>query len=667
MGNRGMFGVPQAQVSDQFWHQEPDSQKAAQALLGEHRKLRENQRDRIEADILHMSLYAGRRLSGYGIGTYWKAVQTTEPAVGAGLAVNIIKNASNAVVSKIGKNRPKPSPVTDDAERSTMERAENLERFLYGAFYTAGVHDLDLRWLLVSTVLGTGHIVAYRTDDPMDKESEPGLMARVALPGAVTVDDFEGIDGKPMTLMERQYDDKARLVAKYAKGKDAKKIRAAILSASLPSDELSSNYTKNNQAQFVESWRLPSAPIRRDSKGNVINPKEEWGRHMVALDGKENACLKDEPYFWDRFPHVALRYDDELLGYWGCGVAYQGFGYQSEINGMLIKAQQAMRLLAVPHIFVDRAAQMNTNEWTNEIGTFVEGNFAGAGGMPQVITPQLFGPEFYGHMERLRGWFFDDLGISQMMAQGQKPAGITAAVALDAITDSDTERHVRLSRRWEQAHVDLGNRFIDFAKQINGGDAELGYVKKEYAVVWHGADTLGKMKWADVDMERDQFVLKVQASSALPDSLSARKQFLTDLRNQGDIDQGEYLQGLNLGEYKSATRRKTAAERYLGKVAEALHKGKYISPEPDDNLQLAVTYMTAELQMAKTKDDVTDETLQLFRDYLLAVKQMLTPPAPPPPPPGPPMAGGDVPPPDMTGAPMAPPMPPAGAPMGAPN
>lgn len=637
------------------------SKDAAKALTGAHKELRTRQRGRIEADILHMSLYAGRRLSGYGIGSYWKNIQTNEPGIGGGLAVNIIKNACNAVVSKVGKNRPKPSPVTDEASSSLQIRAEGIERFLYGAFYEAGVDDVRLKWLLQACVLGTGLLKPFRMDDPTNPEDPPKLGVEVSLPGSVTVDDYDAIDGKPLEIRERRYIDKHKLALLYPA------YAEEIMKAEMPQEEGVGLHNKNNQVMVVEAWRLPAGPIRRGKDGKVTAPKAAWGRHLMALD---DIPLVDEPYFFDRFPHISMRYDDELLGFWGCGIAYQGFGYQSAINRMLLKEQQSEHLVGVPHIFMDRAWGVEIDSWTNEIGTFIMGNYNG--NVPQVITPQLFGPAFYQQMERLREWFFQDLGISQMMAQGEKPAGITAAVALEAISDSDSERAVKLMRRWEQAHVDLGNWFIDLAKQINEGDPELGYVKKDYAVVWHGADSVSKMKWKDVDMERDQFVLKVQATSSLPDSLAARKQFLTDLRNQGDIDQAEYMTGLNLGEFKQQTSLKTAPYRYLQKVAEKLRKGTWVSPEPTDNLQMSATFINSELQKLKVMDDVTEETLQLFRDYLVAIQALLNPPqaaVPPVPGQAPPMDPNMVPP-EMGGAP---PMPPGGmppmppAPMGPPN
>lgn len=636
----GMFGTP-TQTPDTYWWEEDDDKRAASSLLATWKQLRERQQRKTEEDILHMSLYAGRRLSGYGIGTYWKNVTVDSPTVGPALSANIIKNACNAVVSKVGKNRPKPAPVVDEGDFSIEMRAEGLARYIEGMFYETGMYELDLKWLLQATVLGTGLLKVFRCDDPAKEDSKPKLGVECSLPGSVTVDDFEAIDGKPMTLYERRYIDKTKLKIMCPK------FAEEIEKAELPKDEDIGHYSKSNQVLVIEAWRLPAMEIERGEDGKVTTPKEAWGKHMWVLDGAE-VPLKVEPYLFEKFPHIPLRYDDELLGYWGCGIAYQGFGYQSELNRMLVKAQQAMHLGAVPHVFMDRAWNVDVDEWTNEAMTFIFGNFNG--GRPEVITPQMFGPEFYNQMERLRAWFFEDMGISQMMAQGQKPAGITAAVALDAITDSDTERHVKLSRRWEQAHVDVGNWFIDLAKQINEGDPELGYLPKAFAVTYAGGDTLESNEWKDVDMERDEFVLKVQASSALPDSLAARKQFLTDLRNQGDITAEEYMRELNIGNFKSAMSRKAAPLMYLSKVSESMKRGKYIGPEPDDNLQLATTHMLSELQKLKTKRNVPEDVKQLFRDYLLEVKQLTTPPAPPPAPIGP-GAGGPLPP-EAGGAPM---------------
>ncbi len=601
LGNKG-GGVNANVISDFRWwlgQYKGERWKVVQRLV---KDLRDEQRGRIEADVLHMALYGGRETMGYGLASYWQGVDRYDDSMAARLGVNLTKNAVNAIVSKVGKDKPRPTVVTDDADWDLANQAEDMQRFLDGAFYDAGVYETDQRWLLNCGVLGTGHLKIFRTDDPTEKDDPAGLGCEVALPGSIILDDrLDGLTGKPRSIFQIYYIDKGVLSERCS---GDKKALAAIEKAPVPrEDEVAIGlHRKTNQIRVIEAWHLRSGPNATD------------GRHCICIDGYD---LLDVPYKRDRFPFVKLDYDDELAGYWGTGIAFQALGYQCEINDLLLKAQKILHLAAVPHVFVETASLAPTDTYNNEIMSIWE--YSG-GTAPTVVMPQNLIGELMKQAGMIREWFYQDLGISQMMSQGEKPAGVDAAVALEALSDMDSERHIRLGRRWEAAHMEAAEHFIELAEEIAEGDEELGHVKKDFAVTFRGDDSMGRLNWKDVKMSRDSFVLQITPSSAIANTVAGRIKRGSELLKLGALDIDQFLTVLNLGDVKRATSDRTAAYKYIQKTITSIVKhGKYIGPESDDNKQLAATMILAALQRAKT-GNVSEDKLQMLRDYLLALK-----------------------------------------------
>lgn len=644
-----------AQPNDMRWWLPIYEGRRWQVVTKLQNDLRAEQRGRLQEELLYMALYSGREPMGYALQSYW---QTQDRYADSNrLGVNLCKNAVNAIVSKIGKDRPRPTCTTDDGDWGAVMRAEQLQRFLDGSFYSAGVYEVDQLWLLRACNIGTSHLKIFRTDDPTDEDDEANIEVEVVLPGSIIVDDYDAITGKPRSIQQVYPVDKNVLAEQY----DDAELKAKILKAPQPSDRDSTlGYNrKTNQIIVTESWHLPSGPKAKD------------GRHTITIDG---ADLRDEEYKRDKFPFVKLIYDDEPVGYWGCGIGFQAWGYQSEINNLLLKSQRILQLAAVPHVFVDTASMVNVDTMTNEIMTIWE--YSGST-PPTVITPQNLIGDLMKQASLIREWFYQDLGISQMMAQSEKPPGVDAAVAIEALADADSERHIRLGRRWEAAHMEVAEHFIDLAEEINEGDPKRKWVKKDYAVTFRGEDTMAKLKWSDVNMDRDAYVLQVTPSSALGNTVGGRIKRGSELLKLGALGIDEFIEVTNIGDVKRATAKRIWPRRYIGKVIEQIVKhGNYIGPEPDDNKELAAEMVLTALQRAKTTG-VKEERLQLLRDYLLELKgpnptgaeagvamPTLAPGLgmpgtpgmlPPGPPPGmPPMPGG-----------APPPMPQGGAPPGA--
>lgn len=620
--------------------------------------LRHEQRGRIEADVLHMALYSGKESMASGLASYWQGVDRYEGDLMARLGVNLCKTAVKALHSKIGKSRPKPTVTTDEGDFEMVLRAEALQRFLDGAFYESGVFKKDLRLLLQTLVIGTSHMKIYRGDDPTDPEDDPRIEVSIPIPGAIVVDDLEAIDGKPRSIHEIGFIDKYVLAEQCDK-----KFRKAIIDAPEPKEGLR-NYgyhRRTNQIVVIESWHLRSGKRAKD------------GRHTICIDG---ADLRDEVYDRDKFPFVKLDYDEELVGYYGTGIAFQALGYQSEINDLLLKGQKIIHLAGVPHVLCPNGALVNQDTWTNEILTFI--NYEGPT-PPTIVMPTNLVGEIMQQAGTFREWFFQDVSISQMMAQSEKPPGVDAAVALEALSDMDTEHHVLFGRRYEDAHMEMAEHFIEVAKDINKGNKKAGHVPKKYQVTWRGTDTIERLDWADVEMDKDSAVIQVLPSSMLGNTIAGRLQRGTELLKLGALSLDQFLEVLDIADIKRATSDRRAALRYLQKVCvQILKHGNYIGPEPDDNHDLAATVMLAALQKAKTSN-VPEARLQMFRDYLLELKNMTQPAGAEAAPALPTLAPGIVPPggapgvpPMLPPAPGGPPMPPmplppaGGAPPGGP-
>lgn len=509
------------------------------------------------------------------------------------VSLNIIQSVIDSVSAKIAKDQPKVSFVTTGADDYFLKiRSTKLTKYMSGLFKQAKVYDNAENVFRDACVLGTGFIKLFVEDSKIKSEWCPI--------DEIRVDDLDGLKQKPRSIHQ------VRLVARD------------MLLINYPEYEREINQTQSalvgkvalqstvDMIRVIESWHLPTTKKSGD------------GIHCITID---NCTLFSEEYKKDYFPIVPFRWYNRTLGYYGRSITEEIKTIQIEINKILRVIQQSQELAAVPIIFVPNEAEIAEDVLaSNAIARLVP--YSG-GNPPQFFTPTAQNPEVYQHLNSLIQWAFQTVGLSQASASGMKPSGVNSAVAMREVSDIETGRFAMNALRWEQFFVEIAKILVDISKDLYTDEPELMVTVAEKKI-------LKEIRWKDVDLEDHPFEIQTFPTSQLPDTPAGRIQTITEYIQNNWISKERGMELLNLDpDLESEVNLQTASLRLTEKwLAEMVEEGTIHHPEPFMNLQLAQEVAQGVYNQL-VYDNCPEERLDLVRQFIMEIVEMLNPPPSP--------------------------------------
>jgi hypothetical protein len=540
------------------------------------RHIRDNDTHRLEQNRHHKRLYGGPESR---VDDVWRGAERER------VSLNVIKSATDAVVAKIGKQRPHPRPLTRGGSPDLQRRAKLLDRFIAAQFDISDVYQEMTRAFLDACVFGTGVLLTYATEDELCVER--------VYPSELFVDRHDGMYKKPRSIIRKRWVARDALIEDYPEAEDV--IRDAHSDDQSYSDEDDLWYDPEaDQVLVLEAWRT--------------GPKGKGGRHVICVD---SGVLVDETWDYSFLPFEIIRWSDDLEGFWGRGVAEELNGIQREINKILQKIQAAFHLLAVPRVFVDAASKFHKAHFNNRIGAIVPY----VGKPPVVTTPSTIHPEMFAHLDRLYNRAYEIVGVSQLSATQKNPLGADASgIALQTWHDMESERFSLQAEAFSKASVGIAKKFISYAREI-GGDFAAPSERDRNTVDW--------VSWKDVDMDEDAYILRVFPTSSLPQDPAGRLAAVTQMLNAQllSLEEGKAL--LNFPDLDAHHALDRAASELIDSMIEdMLDEGEYHRPEPFMDLQLALKKSQFWYQKAK-RMGVTEDRLVLLRRFMKQTKRLL--------------------------------------------
>lgn len=558
---------------DYYWYKTPHDVHSA--VFNFIKRLDTDQGYRQTDNLRHMRLYGNYEFSSFGA----LNVHRAEPASATlnRVTLNVIQSMVDTVVSKIGKNKPRPYFLTDEGDFTLQRKAEKLTKFVEGQFYSCDFYEKAQLAFKDACIFGTGAVKIYRDGNEIKAER--------TFIDEISVDDTESYYGQPRQLHQKKWIHKDVLKANFPKHK------GAIDAAASDSGRVEEYKDRNGDMLLVvESWKLP----------NNKNAKD--GKHTICIS---NETLFEEQYTKDYFPFVFFRWNLKPLGFFGQGIAEQLTGLQLEINKLLKTIQISMHLVSVPKIFVEASSKIVTAHLNNKIGGIIKY----AGERPTEGTLGRIPPELFAHLDRLYSRAYEIIGISQMAAQAQKPAGLDSGKALRTFNDLESERFMEVSQRREQVFLDAAKIMIDYAKDIA---AETD----NYSVKVAGSGFLKTINWNDVQLEDDQYMMQVFPTNALSQTPSARFKEVQELMQAQLLDPKAGKRLLDFPDLKAVTSFENASVEDIDmQIEKMLETGEYQTPEPYQDLQYGIQRMQSAYLKYRSQN-APDEVLELFRNWI---------------------------------------------------
>jgi hypothetical protein len=351
---------------------------------------------------------------------------------------------------------------------------------------------------------------------------------------------------------------------------------------------------------IAEAWR----------RATMIEGEMRPGRHVICVD---KGILVDEEYAREYFPFTFSRWSSSLVGFFGQSLADRLTGNQIEINKMLRIIQKSFHLGAAFKVFLEYGSKVAKEHINNEIGSLVYYQ----GQAPTYVVPKTVHEEFFRHLEWLIRSSYEEAGVSQLSSSSRIPAGIDggSGKAIREYNDLETERFILVAQQYESSFLDAAKHYIDLACDINeAGD--------DFEVVAESKQFVEKIKWSEVKIDRNQMVMQMFPTSMLPTEPAGRLAYVQELIGGGFIDQAIGLSLLEFPDVEGYMSLKTAPlDDIMCTLESLLYKGKFLSPEPFQDLDMGIDIIHMAYLRAKI-DGAPEDRLDNLRRWIGMAERM---------------------------------------------
>ena len=587
---------------------------------------------RLRTDIQKRKMIAQRNAAMVGLDLQTYGLNDTGTLYDAAVSFNAAKNARDTVVSMTAKSRVIPQACTTGATWKEQRRAEEFNRAIEGLFDMADVWKLDP--LVCSDAL-TFDVALLKVSEQQGK-----IEVERVFPWQTAADPIEAARGWKYLRSFYQFHlvDRLVLLEMY---KDDAEARLAIESATLSTEDVLAfgKDITSDQVLVVEAWHLKSGVDAKDGKWCMCLP----GRYTLEF----------EDYERDKFPFVPLYQSPCEVGIYQVPMLTWLYPAQQEFDRNNAKIQEAFELLGVPRIILRNGGKVNKSELDNTPGGIihVEGTEVPMEWNAQPITPDMF-----RYNDGIASNMLRYVGVSEGSAHSSIPSGLSNASgkALQVYDDWESDRLSVFWRMREWMYIELADQVLECARQ-------LAQDNKGFVVTVVDGKRIRLVKFKDIDISKDKYVLRVQPQNLLSKSPAAKFSQVQEMRAGGDITPIEARKLMGIPDLVAQNELDTSMIDIIDKnIGVILEDGRMMTVLPFDDHKTIVERGTKAINLARVRDE-DPERIDLLIQYVLQafeeMKRLAAEAAPPPPPPGAPPMPEDLGPPPPDGGGMPEPMP----------
>ena len=521
------------------------------------------------------------------------------------LSLNICKAVSDTYVSLVTKDLPKTTFLTSGADPDVQRKAGVMQEFVDGVRETAGVLNLYTELNFDTTKFGTAVIKVCEGGS----KKKPRIVCDRVMPWDFLVGEQDAQHRKPRSVFQVHRMDRSKAQEMWPdKAKDLETANTVQL-------DDGDAYNIDDQVVFdmitmVEAWHMP---LYEDGPG---------GLHVLVCG---DVVVFEEPWTHEHPPFVILYRQLPTSGVYGTSLCRELAGIQKAINRLLRDATRA-EAMCPGHWLVEQNSNVNTASLNDQLGII---RYSGTA--PQYNAPVAVSPSLYGQLDRLWQRGFEVIGVSQMAAQSQKPAGLDSGEAIRAYADVTTLRFLPCYRLFQDFAKNVDEQILTVARDIAAK-------RPSFEVRAMGRASAAVIKASAALLEENEFTLRLAETNAMADDPPAKLaqvqemmganllRPMTGRRLLTDIPDLKEQMSLENASYDAVVRR----------MDDIIKKGIYRGPEP--LMQLAdlptgdpgaVTIAT-EYALKAENDNEPEETVNLILRWVAEAQDLLAPPPPPP-------------------------------------
>lgn len=553
-------------ILNRMWWELPQ-ESSHEGIWGTIETLSREQEIRNQNNLNYVRLYGNWEIQGLTARQYQRTATKHK------VKLNVIRSVCDTLQNTLSEQRVRPFFLTDQGSWRQQEKAKLLNKFVTADFKNNKIYSMTDRNLNHSCVMGMSFMKHFIRKNR--------VVSEIVFPNEVIIDHQETrYNDEPRQMFHLLEVPRRALMKLFP---DFEKQIALSGTTGTKGGRLS-RYSGGSQTDLADMLEVAEA----------YYPASEPG----ATDGVHAIAIRDQTLFqeneWDKieFPFSIMRYSRRILGWDGIGIPEMIAGIQLEINELLQKIQHIMYMSA-PKIL----KQTNTIMSEEHLNNLIMGVLEYDGVPPEMWQMGRVPQELFIHLAWLYQRAFDEPGVSQLSARAEVPLGLESGKAIRTVQDIQSKRHIVIERDYEEFHLDVARKRLGLIR-------ELAAEGVEFAVKIPDRSGMSHVKWSDIDMDEDQWIMQAWPTNLLSKEPSARLQEVQELLQSGLVAPEDGLNLLDFPDLKKVANLYIAAvENTEYTIDEILFKGRYHPPEPSQFLEFGaqrfqMAYLDAKMKGA---------------------------------------------------------------------
>lgn len=474
--------------------------------------------------------------------------------------LNVIKSAIDAVVSKISTAHCRPFVNAVKGSFKTIQLCKQLQIFLDFYFDEKKVPQAVVEALRDACIFDTGYIYFNEKTGDVQNIQPWNVYTR-----QTEKENFKSVYIEfPNISLDLLNDDDFDLLNK----EEAKGLYATL-------------------GYFYDS--------RTKTKATLVN------RQVRSIDSVAFDCV----------PVVPIYYTLPAVGNSTLSITDMLRGIQAEIDNLMATFAEASVLNPAQTFFVANSSGIKVGQLNNKVGSIVQYNAAGGVANPvQIATNNFVSSQYMEAIDSLIEKAYNLVGISQLSAQGKKPAGLDSGVALATQADIESDRFQVLLDQYIRTFTDTAKLMVRMFQQ----DKDI-IEPNRYSL---------RLKWSDISQEYDKMRIQFSAADSLSKDPSEKLKQLQTLAQAGIIPATQIASLLELPDiergYNVANNAYNAA---MTLIDSCIYDDKYEIPDyvPYQMLKEQIINMELNLRAAAGSTGSNDKDIAKLQRYFELIEE----------------------------------------------
>lgn len=540
------------------------------------------------------------------------------------LRFNLIRSVVDTVVARYAKEQPRPVFTTERGRYRHRRYARQLNKAVMGLYEQVKMYTKTPLSFRNACLYGVGFTKVAMHPKTLDIEVE------CVHPGEVAWDVVDAFRGTPHELAHRVAVPRHVVQALFPERKSELQSADSVVTGSV-----GGSATISDLIYLTEMYKLPSYTGAGDGV-----------RALVCGDVE----LQWEEWDFDFFPLIPIHYEHSFRGFSGEGLGSLLMGLHYSVNEDMAAAEESVKRASKVRVWVKDGADVSVTQLEEDENAAI---YTYGSEKPSFEVAQALGSDAVDFTRWKIGAGYDLSGVSQLSASGQKPVGLDAGVALREQQDIESLRFMRQQRAYEQHILDITEAVVHYMHKYWAG--------KGKEIKSPGRNFIERIDFDAIDLERDQYEIRVTPASMLPLTIGAKMQTVREMLDLGFLSPSQAMSLLNVTDVEAETSLKTAAQddidatidgmlfdeptaeelkgtqvSRLLKTAESIKDADlreaeiervkarvvYTPPGPEQANQENITRVHATLLREK-HNDVPEARLELLREWLLEAKELM--------------------------------------------